>query len=93
MAAEGVGQIVRPIDERRQRGRRRQTEADRRRRLQAPALDHGVGEVRGADHDPGDLRRRGAGGLEHVAQRGGDAAGDILGRRRLDLGDDRACRP
>ena len=55
MAADGGRQIVRPIGQRRQRPRRRKTEADRRHRNQTPPLDDGVGEVRGADHHRPDV--------------------------------------
>jgi hypothetical protein len=88
VAAERVRQIVRPIDEGGERRGSGESQPDRRRRLQPPPLDDGVGEVGGADHHPRDLAGRRAGGLQDVAQRGGDAARDVLRRRRLDLGDD-----
>ena len=57
--------------------------------LQSTPLDHGIREVRCADHDCGDRAGRGAGCIEDVLQRSRDAAGDIFGRWCFDLADDR----
>ncbi len=83
--AERVAQVVGPVDHRRQRGRGRRGQPHARRRDQAPPLDDRVGEVRGADHHRG--HARGVQARRQLAQRRADAAGDVGGCRRLDVGE------
>ena len=82
-AAHQFGEILRPVAERRQRGRGRHAEPERRDLGEVPALDHGIDEVRGADHHAVDALA-----LEHTRRseafdRIEDAGGDILAGRRL----------
>ena len=50
LAAHQMGEILRPVAERRQRSARRQPDAHRRDRRQIAPLDDGVDEMRRADH-------------------------------------------
>jgi hypothetical protein len=82
LAAHRLGQIGRPVHERRQAGARRQPDAQHRDFLQASPLDHSVGELRGADDHRirgQRLRRR----LHQVRERRLDAGKHVLGGRRL----------
>ena len=51
LAVHPLGEILRPIAERRQRCARRHADPDRRHLHQMPPLHHGVDEMRGADDD------------------------------------------
>ena len=66
VVTEGPLEALRPVDERRKRGRRGQAEADGRRRHQVLGLDHRVREVRGPDHHGLDVEL-GFAGVPHQA--------------------------
>ena len=88
MIADRASEILGPIDHRRQRRGSWQAEPHSRGRREVPSLHHGVGEMRGADHDDVDrlglqTRRR-----EHGIQRRHDAGHHVRRRRLLDAGED-----
>ena len=82
-AAHQLGQVLRPVAERRQRGRGRHAEPERRDLAEVPALDHGVDEMRGADHHAVDALARKHAGRAQALQRIEDARGHVLAGRRL----------
>ena len=81
-----LGEIVRPVAERRQRGRGRHAEPERRDLGQMAALDHGIDEMRGADHHAVDALRLPSSTARRCGeafQRIEDAGRDVLAGRRL----------
>ena len=89
MVAKRATQVFGPIDHRRQRLGGGQAEPDRPDLEQAPAFDHGVGEMGGPDHHAADGRGRHAALLEHGLHGTDDATRHVRGRRRLVPAQDR----
>jgi hypothetical protein len=83
LAPHQGGKILGPVAEWRQRGTRRQADADRRHAREIASLNDGVGEVRGADHDGVD-RTGGADRGQQLTQRRSDATSHVGRCRRLD---------
>ena len=83
VAAEGVGEVVRPVEHRRHVAPGGQRDAHDRSLRELPALDHGIRELRGADHhraDGGSVLNL----LEDARERSDDALGDVFARALLD---------
>ncbi len=83
-AAHEFGEILRPIAERRQRGRGRQPDAHRGDAGEPLPLHDRVDEMRRPDHDAADRFARDVGVRRKLRQRSDDAGRDIRRRRRLD---------
>ncbi len=84
VAADPIGEILRPIAERRQRGARRQSDAHRGDARETAPLDDGIDEMRRADHDRVDRAARDFGMAGEFVERRDDALGHVFRRRRLD---------
>ena len=87
VTADRGSEVVRPVDHRRQRGGRRQAEANRGGRREVAPLHDCVGEVGGADHDDVDRLRLHTRRRERRLERGDDPRHHVRRRRGLDAGE------
>ena len=77
------GEITRPVEDGPDAVGGRPADPDRRDPPQALALEHGVGRVRGPEHDVADPARLDGGRGQHRSDGGGDPAGDVRRGRHL----------
>jgi hypothetical protein len=81
------GEITRPLEHGPDAVGGRAADPDHRDPPQVPAFEHGVGRVRGAEHDVADPVRLDPWSGQHRADGGGDPAGDVGCARHLGRGD------